>query len=144
MLVDRRLLPVLVLSALWLWSCPSWYTPSVAPSVPQECPVVGTWQGIVPGGIMTGRVVTFVFQPDGTATGSVSTIRVNSSYTRTGDLFEIVDNNGVPAIAACPANQLGRYTLSFSSSCGTVEVVGADDQCTHRRATLAGLRAERR
>lgn len=145
MLVCHRLFLVLVaLATFWISGCGSWYTQPVAAEAPAECPVVGTWQGIVPGGIMTGRVVTFVFQEDGGATGSVSSIRVNSSFTRTGDLFEIVDQSGTPSIAACPAHQVGRYTLSFSSSCNTVEVVGADDLCNHRRATLAGLRAERR
>ena len=118
--------------------------PAEVPQPQGPCPVVGTWQGIVPGGIMTGRVVTFVFKENGTATGTVSTIHVNSNYTRNGDSFEISDINGTPAIAACPAQQVGRYTLNFDPSCANVEVTGSEDECAHRRMTLTGLRAQRR
>lgn len=139
-------IPLLFVVLLAALGCGGWYNtpPAASTEQPAECQVVGTWQGMVPGGIMAGRVVTFVFQPDGTATGTVSTIQVNSNFTRTGELFEISDISGTPAVAACPPHQLGRYTLTFDGSCNTVEVVGADDECNHRRLTLAGLRAQRR
>ncbi len=138
----KPILPMVL--ALVVSGCSGWYSEPVAPVQQGPCPVVGTWQGIVPGGIMAGRVVTFVFNADGTATGTVSTIQVNSSYTRDGDSFQIVDISGTPAIAACPAHQVGYYTLNFNESCTEVEVVGSNDPCNHRRLTLTGLQARRR
>ncbi len=135
----------LIIPASCAWSCSSFYDEPENPTpVAEECQVVGTWQGIIPGGIMTGRIVTFVFNEDGTATGDVSTIHVESEYTRTGALFQIVDRTGRPAIAACPGHQIGRYNAQFSRNCGRVEIVGAEDECNHRRATLLHIRLERR
>ena len=135
----------LTLLASFVWSCSSFYDETnTAGPVTEECPVAGTWQGIIPGGIMTGRIVTFVFTEAGSAVATVSTIRVESEYTREGNLFQIVDRTGTPAIAACPAHQVGRYNIQFARSCQRVEIVGVEDECNHRRATLLHFRGERR
>lgn len=135
----------LVFVASIAWSCSSFYDETnTAGPVAEECQAVGTWQGIIPGGIMTGRVVTFVFSEDGRAIGTVSTIRVESEYTRQGNLFQIIDHTGTPAIAACPEHQVGRYNIQFSRNCQQVEIIGAEDECNHRRATLLHFRGERR
>ena len=135
----------LIILVSFAWSCSSFYEePNTGGPVAEECPAVGTWQGIIPGGIMTGRIVTFVFTEDGTAVATVSTIRVESEYTREGNLFQIVDRSGTPAIAACPGHQVGRYNIQFTRSCQRVEIIGAEDECNHRRATLLHFRGERR
>lgn len=113
------------------------------PQETRQCSVEGTWQGIVPNGMLRGRTVNLVFRADGTATGTSGSITLNTRWVRQGDFMSITDTSAHPNMAACPPNQTGQYTLSFSNDCRSVHVVNGNDVCSHRNQTLQGLQASR-
>jgi len=56
---------------------------------------------------------------------------------------EIMDVRANPSLAACPSDDVGRYTVTFEPDCQAVVVGQGEDPCRHRRMALQGLRATR-
>jgi uncharacterized protein YkwD len=109
----------------------------------EQCSLEGTWQGVVPDGMLRGNALSLVFRGDGTATGTAGSVRLDTRWVREGELVRINDTGAWPQLAACPAAQTGVYTLAFDSGCRSVRVVSSDDVCSHRNRTLQGLQASR-
>jgi hypothetical protein len=142
----RLWLCVMVLAGV---SCPGgWYTPTAGsaattPQAPRECPVEGTWVGMIPGGVLAGRPVELTFYQGGTARGISGSVVLDQSWQRSGDVLSVSHINAIPPAAACPAGVVGRYTLAFGSECNEVRASSIEDGCEHRRRTLDGLQARR-
>lgn len=114
-----------------------------ASQTPAQCSIEGTWQGVVPDGMLRGNALRLVFRSDGTATGTAGSVRLDTRWVREGDVVHISDTSAWPQMAACPAAQTGDYTLAFDAACRSVHVVSSADACSHRNRTLQGLQASR-
>ena len=108
-----------------------------------ECSVEGRWVGMIPGGILAGRMVDLTFYPNGMARGTSGSIVLDQSWQREGDVISIVHVNAIPPAAACRVDYVGRYSLTFEEACNAVIARSIEDLCEHRRRTLDGLRARR-
>lgn len=108
-----------------------------------QCSVIGQWRGIVPDGILTGRPIDLTFWEGGAARGIAGSITLDTAWTLQGNVVTITDVRASPAAAACPSSQVGRYSISFTPDCGTVQADAIEDPCAHRRMTLGGLRGSR-
>jgi len=116
---------------------------TVGSAGPQECPVEGRWVGMIPGGILAGRMVELTFYDNGMARGTSGSIVLDQSWEREGNVITIVHMNAIPPAAACRVEFVGRYSLSFGADCNSVVASSIEDPCEHRRRTLDGLRARR-
>lgn len=123
--------------------------PSAAPASAEAtapagaCPVIGTWAGAVPEGILRGQTLTMVFAEDNTARGTCRDITLDSTWRLEGDTVEVVDVSSTPPFAQCDASLVGRYTLQFAADCQSVVAISGEDPCGHRRMALLNFRATR-
>lgn len=108
-----------------------------------ECDAVGRWVGLIPGGILAGRMIELTFYDNGMARGTSGSIVLDQTWEREGDVVSIVHVNSIPPAAACRVDYVGRYTLAFSEGCNAVVASSVEDLCEHRRRTLDGLNARR-
>lgn len=108
-----------------------------------ECQAVGRWVGMIPGGILAGRMLELTFYDNGMARGSSGSIVLDQSWTREGNVVSIVHVNSIPPAAACRVDYVGQYNLDFAEDCNSVFATSVEDLCEHRRRTIDGLRARR-
>ena len=109
----------------------------------EDCPIVGHWRGIVPGGLLQGSAMVLEFFDDGTSIGRADWVTLESTWERDGNTVAIAGVRANPPMASCPADQVGRYTIAFEGGCDAVRVISGEDECNHRRLALLGLGATR-
>ena len=110
---------------------------------PPSYQVIGSWAGRVQAGILEGTTMVLTFYDNGRARGIADWVTLESEWEARGDVVEINDLRATPALAACPADEVGRYIVEFEPSCEAVRVVSGEDPCRHRRLALIGLRGTR-
>jgi hypothetical protein len=140
-----RSLLVPTLLAVSACSSAGYYGP-VAPAgapAPQECSVVGSWTGMVQGGVLAGRMVELTFWDNAVARGTSGAIMLEVAWETEGGTLTIVHRDSIPPAAACRVDQVGVYSLVFSDACSRVVATSVDDSCEHRRRTLHDLHARR-
>ncbi len=114
-----------------------------AASEPAACRIVGRWRGRIPAGILANEMMVLEFFEDGRARGQAGWVTLITTWERTVNIIAITGVSAEPAMAGCPPEEVGHYTLSFEPSCDAVQTIQAEDPCRHRRMTLENVRATR-
>lgn len=102
----------------------------------EACSLVGSWQGPLPGGPLAGQQMTWTIVEDGVSQGTFGPAQVQSTVSVSGMSMTIVDQGSTPPQVACPAEQVGRYSLVFGEGCATVEVTAVEDVCEGRHGSI--------
>jgi hypothetical protein len=126
-------------------SPPSDASPDAAADAPAAdasaaCSLVGTWTGPVPAGPFVGGTVTMVIAGDGTYSGVIGTYSWAGTWAVTAGTMTVTDTAGS---AACPANQVGGYTVTFGSTCNTADFAIVSDTCAGRSYVIDKLHLTR-
>ncbi len=135
----------LVLSMFATTAC-YWGAGAVEPVVAgggQQCSVVGSWNGLVQAGVLAGRPVELTFWENGICRGTSGSIMLEVAWEVEGNELSIIHRDSIPPAAACRTELVGRYSLNFSADCSSLQVMGIEDLCEHRRRTLHALRGRR-
>jgi len=90
----------------------------------------------------TGRPVTVTIAANNYVIVQGGGETTYARWTLTDDFISIVDLAGSPDAAACPHQELAKYTYAFSNDCQFVALTARYDECTRRRTLLRGSDGE--
>jgi hypothetical protein len=101
---------------------------------------VGTWTGPVTAGPFAGGTVVMILAGDGTYTGTIGAYSWGGTWSLMSNVLTVTDTSGA---YACPAAQVGGYTVTFATTCNTADFAATNDPCMGRALVIDKLHLTR-